>query len=55
MGKHTVFQILHSAGLDCKFLVPDFTLRRFTYSIKLIGKDTVNAVLPGTDSTSTLP
>ena len=55
MGKHTVFPILHSARVDCKFLAPDFTRGRFTYSIKLIGKDTVNAVLPGIDSTSILP
>ena len=55
MGKHTVFQILHSARVDCKFLAPDFSLRRFTYSVKLIGKETVNAVLPGADSTSILP
>jgi len=55
MGKHTVFPILHSARIDCKLLAPDLTLGRFTYSVKLIGKDTVNVVLPGTDSTSILP
>ncbi len=55
MGKDTVFPILHSTWVDCKFLAADFTLRRFTYSVKLIGKETVNAVLPGTDSTSILP